>query len=64
MRCDGPYPTKSMTKRRIGALCSRKTEEGKEYFTGVISDLRGDIQIAVFRNDKKTENQPGYDILL
>ncbi len=32
---------------------------------GVISDLRGEIQIAVFKNHKKqTENQPDYDILL
>jgi hypothetical protein len=30
----------------------------------VISDLRGDIQIVVFKNDKKTDNQPDYDILL
>lgn len=27
-------------------------------------NIRGDIQIVVFRNDKKTENQPDYDILL
>lgn len=53
-----------MSKRKIGALWSKKTEEGKEYFTGVISDLRGDIQIVVFKNDKKTDNQPDYDILL
>ena len=30
----------------------------------VIPYLRGDIQIAVFRNEKKTDNQPDYDILL
>ena len=53
-----------MSKRKIGALWSKKTEEGKEHFTGVISDLRGDIQIVVFKNDKKTDNQPDYDILL
>ena len=53
-----------MPKRKIGALWSKKTSEGKEYFTGVISDLRGEIQIVVFRNDKKNENQPDYDILL
>jgi uncharacterized protein (DUF736 family) len=50
--------------RKIGALWSKKTNEGKEYLTGVISDLRGDIQITVCTNDKKTENQPDYDILL
>ena len=56
---------KNMTNRRIGALWSKKTAEGREYLTGVISDLRGDIQIVVFKNDnKKNENQPDYDILL
>ena len=54
-----------MTNRKIGALWSKKSSEGKEYLTGVISDLRGEIQIVVFRNDKKeNENQPDYDILL
>ena len=53
-----------MPKRKIGALWSKKTSEGREYFTGVISDLRGDIQIVVFQNNKKTDNQPDYDILL
>ena len=56
---------KHMANTKIGALWSKKTTEGKEYFTGVISDLRGDIQIVVFRNDKKqNDNQPDYDILL
>ena len=56
---------KSMSKRKIGAPWSKKTAEGTEYFSGVISDLRSDIQIVVFRNDKKqTDNQPDYDILL
>ena len=59
-----PNINKPMARRKIGALWSRKTSDGKEYLTGVISDLRGDIQIVVFRNDKKTENQPDYDILL
>ena len=54
-----------MPNRRIGALWSKKAKEGQEYFSGVISDLRGDIQIVVFRNDsKKNENQPDYNILL
>jgi hypothetical protein len=46
-----------MPKRKIGALLSKKTTDGKEYYSGVITDLRGDIQIVVFRNDKKTDNQ-------
>ena len=42
----------------------QKTTDGKEYYSGVITDLRGDIQIVIFKNDKKTDNQPDYDILL
>ena len=54
-----------MANRKIGALWGKKTKDGQKYFTGVINDLRGDIQIVVFRNDKKeNENQPDYDILL
>jgi len=53
-----------MAKREIVGLWSRKTKEGQEYFSGMITDLRGDIQIVVFKNDKKNENQPDYDILL
>ena len=53
-----------MNNRKIGALWSKKTTAGMEYFSGVISDLRGEIQIVVFKNDKKNENQPDYDILL
>ena len=30
----------------------------------MITDLRGDIQIVAFKNDKKADNQPDYDILL
>ena len=54
-----------MANKKIGALWSKETTEGLEYFTGVISDLRGEIQIVVFKNDKKeSENQPDYNILL
>ena len=53
-----------MARRKIGALWGKETADGKEYYTGVIADLRGDIQIAVCTNNKKTDNQPGYDILL
>ena len=42
-----------------------KTKAGEAYFSGVMSDLRGEIQIVVFRNDKKeNDNQPDYNILL
>ena len=54
-----------MARTKIGALWSKKTSDGKEYFTGVISDLRGEIQIVVFPNDKKqNDKQPDYNILL
>ena len=54
-----------MPSKKIGALWSKKTKDGAEYFTGVISDMRGDIQIVVFKKDsKQNENQPDYDILL
>ena len=60
-----PNIIQRMPKRKIGALWSKKTSEGQEYFSGVISDLRGEIQIVVFKNDEKgNENQPDYNILL
>lgn len=54
-----------MTKR-IGALWLKKSGEGKNYMSGVLEDLRGPIQIAVFKNDKKEagSNQPDYNIVL
>lgn len=54
-----------MANRKIGALWSKTTKQGQDYFSGMISDLRGEIQIAVFKNDnKQNENQPDYNILL
>ncbi len=52
--------------RKIGALWLRESKDGtKKYMSGIIEDLSGDIQIVVFRNDKKEkENQPDYQILL
>lgn len=51
--------------RKIGALWARKTQDGKSYLSGVIQDIGGDIQIVVFRNDRKEkENQPDFSILL
>ena len=36
-----------------------------KYFSGVIQDLSGDINIAVFKNDKKeNDKQPDYNIVL
>lgn len=51
--------------RKIGALWIRKSQDGKTFLSGVIQDLSGDINIAVFKNDRKeAENQPDYNIVL
>ncbi len=53
-----------MASQKIGALWKRKSQDGKTFLSGVISDLRGDIQIAVFVNDRKEkDNQPDYNIV-
>jgi len=41
------------SKRKISALWSKKTSEGKEFFTEVIGGLRGDIQIVVLKTIKR-----------
>lgn len=53
-----------MTKK-LGALWLRDGKDGKKYMTGVIETLSGDVQIVVFRNDKKEagSKQPDYNIL-
>lgn len=54
-----------MATRKIGALWARKTADGKQYLSGTLNDLAGDIQIVVFKNDRKEkENQPDYSICL
>jgi len=51
--------------RKIGALWVRETQDGKKFMSGLIETLNGDVQIAVFKNDKKEkENQPDYNIVL
>ncbi|MFH1052777.1 MAG: hypothetical protein V1779_17795 [bacterium] len=51
--------------RKIGALWSRKSNDGKTFLSGMLNDLSGDIQIAVFKNDRKEkDNQPDYNIVL
>ena len=51
--------------RKIGALWIRKSQDGKTFLSGVIQDLSGDINIAVFKNDRKeADNQPDYNIVL
>lgn len=51
--------------RKIGALWSKKTQDGKSFLSGVLNDLGGDINIAVFKNDRKeNDNHPDYNIVL
>jgi len=53
-----------MKNQKIGALWVRKSQDGKSFLSGVLNDLSGDIQIAVFKNDRKeSENQPDYNII-
>lgn len=51
--------------RKIGALWLKTANDGRKFFSGVLQDLTGDINIAVFKNDRKEkENQPDYNIVL
>ena len=48
----------------IGALWKRE-KNGMEYLSGILSDLRGNINVAVFPNTYKTEEyQPDYNIVI
>ena len=48
----------------IGVLW-QKEKDGKEYYSGVLNDLRGKINIAVFPNTfKQAENQPDMNIVI
>ena len=50
----------------LGALWITKSKGGTEYLKGNL-DLRPlfpKVDIVVFKNDKKTENQPDYRILV
>jgi uncharacterized protein (DUF736 family) len=49
----------------IGALWNRESKNGNLYMSGVIQDLRGPFNIAVFpNNNKEKENQPDYNIVI
>jgi len=39
--------------RKIGALWIKKSQDGRTFLSGVLQDISGDIQIAVFKNDRK-----------
>ncbi len=44
--------------RIVGALWKRE-KDGREYYSGILKDLHGDINIAVFPNTyKQAQNQP------
>ncbi len=51
--------------KKIGALWLKTSKDGETFYSGVIEDLRGDIPIVVFQNNRKEkENQPDYNIVL
>ena len=48
----------------IGALWKRE-KDGMDYFSGVLNDFRGPINIAVFPNNRKeADNQPDMNIVI
>jgi hypothetical protein len=55
-----------MATRVIGALWSRTSKDGRtKFLSGMLNDLGGDIQITIFKNNRKEkENQPDYNIVL
>lgn len=54
-----------MASRQIGSLWVRQSKSGISYMSGVLQDISGDIQIAIFKNDRKEkDNQPDYKIVL
>lgn len=50
---------------KIVGVLWKKEKNGNSYLSGVVNDLRGQINIAVFPNNKKqAENQPDYNIVI
>ena len=51
-----------MPNRQIGALWSRKSQNGASYFSGTISlGVLGEKQVVVFKAiEKRTENSPDF----
>jgi uncharacterized protein (DUF736 family) len=53
-----------MKSRIVGALWEKK-KDGATYWSGILNDLHGNINIAVFPNNKKqAENQPDMNIVI
>ncbi len=51
--------------KNIGALWLKTSKDGELFYSGVLRDMRGDIPIVVFQNNRKEkENQPDYNIVL
>ena len=48
----------------VGALWKRIDKKGSPYFSGVIRDLHGDVNLAVFPNERKEGNQPDFNIVI
>jgi len=50
--------------KKIGALWLKTMKDGTPYMSGVLEDLGGDINIAVFKNNKKEKpNHTDYQIV-
>ena len=53
-----------MANNYIGVAWRKTTKDGQTYLSGVLRDLGGDIQIAIFPNNRKEkDNQPDFNIL-
>ena len=51
--------------RKIGSLWQHKSKDDKTYLAGNLEVIIGQqIKIAVFKNEKKSGNQPDWNIVL
>ncbi|OGU39010.1 MAG: hypothetical protein A2X61_00740 [Ignavibacteria bacterium GWB2_35_12] len=54
-----------MANNRIVGVLWEKHKDGNAYYSGVLRDLHGDVNIAVFPNNKKqNEKQPDFNIVI
>lgn len=53
-----------MDNKKIGALWKKRSQKGMDFMSGVIEIDNKKIFIVVFKNEKKTDKQPDYSILL